>query len=52
MKLFKILFLFAVIAMVVSFGTIGSAEPLPEPRGRPPTTKKSTSDKDDGGSDR
>lgn len=53
MNFYNLFYLFAVLAMVMSFGAVGTAEPIPEPRGRPPTTTKKPNDnKDDGGSER
>lgn len=52
MNFYSLFYLFAVIAMLMSFGAVGSAEPMPEPRGRPATTKKPNDSKDDGGSER
>ncbi|KAI8128594.1 hypothetical protein CVS40_1762 [Lucilia cuprina] len=40
MKFFNIFFLFGLLAVLATMGTIVKAEPLPSPRGRPATTKR------------
>lgn len=40
MKFLNLFFVFALLAALATMGTIVKADPLPSPRGRPPTTKR------------
>lgn len=53
MKFFNIFFLFGLLAVIATMGSLVQAEPLPSPRGRPPTTKrpKAEGDNNDAGGD-
>ncbi|XP_073847499.1 uncharacterized protein [Musca autumnalis] len=40
MKFLSLFFIFGLMAIIASMGSMVCAEPLPSPRGRPPTTTK------------
>ncbi|XP_065368997.1 uncharacterized protein LOC135961426 [Calliphora vicina] len=46
MKFLNIFFLFGLLAVLTTMGTLVQAEPLPSPRGRPATTKRPKTDAD------
>lgn len=53
MKFLSLLFIFGLLALIASMGSMVTAEPLPSPRGRPPTTtKRPKAEGDDGAGDR
>ncbi|XP_018803927.1 PREDICTED: uncharacterized protein LOC108978225 [Bactrocera latifrons] len=51
MKWLSLFFVFGLLAVIGSMGTLANAKPFPEPRGRPPTTTRRppTTDTNDAG---
>ncbi|KAM7342277.1 uncharacterized protein ACRADG_009742 [Cochliomyia hominivorax] len=51
MKFLNIFFIFGLLAILATMGTIVQADPIPSPRGRPATTKrpKTEGDNNDAG---
>lgn len=52
MKFLSLFFVFGILALIATMGSVATAEPLPSPRGRPPTTtKRPKADNDGEGAD-
>ncbi|KAH8416122.1 hypothetical protein KR222_008506 [Zaprionus bogoriensis] len=47
MKWFDVFLFFGLLALVGSLGTLTAAEPVPEPKGRPHTTRRPRNEKDE-----
>ncbi|KAH8275487.1 uncharacterized protein [Drosophila bipectinata] len=47
MQWFNLFLIFGILAMIGSLGTLTTAEPAPEPKGRPYTTRRPRNDNDD-----
>ncbi|KAH8269493.1 hypothetical protein KR018_004342 [Drosophila ironensis] len=47
MQWFSLFLIFGLLAMIGSLGSLTAAEPAPEPKGRPYTTRRPRNDNDD-----